>query len=405
MPGKSTRSQAAGLDVGSRRVRCVAGVVEDQRLRFTGAGTAPSRGWQRGRVQDVAQIAESIQAAVREAEERAGIEIESVVLGMGGPALGSISSRGVYEFGRTRPVTPDDMKYAIELAARRGLEEDQMLLHVFPQQFTLDGKAGYRSPAGVPCSRLEANVLLVTYSVKEHEALVAAAHQAHLAVEETAAEAVAAAYSGVLPRDRQNGAALIDIGLHSTSVVVYDGDSAAGVASLAVAGEHFTRDLVMGFHHAYQHPISPKDAETLKCEYGCALRGLTADNVVVEVPSADGRSSREFSRMQINAILEARADDLFAYIRDYLASIGMEQNLLEGVFLTGGGARLEGILDMAERVLNCPARYGLTQGIQDWPPGFQDQAWTVASGLALYSARLKRRGGGRSPGLLGFLGW
>jgi cell division protein FtsA len=395
----------AGVDAGSRRVRCVVGVVEDRRLRFLGAGTAVSQGWNRGRAQDVALIAESIQAAVKEAEERAGADIESAVLGIGGPAVQSIVARGVYEFGRTRPVTQDDLKYAIDLASRARLEEDRMLLHVFPQQFSLDGKAGYRTPVGVPCSRLEATVLLVTVSEKEHESMVAAAHQAHLAVRETASEAVAAAYAAILPRERHHGAALVDIGLHSSEVVVYDGESTIGVASLPVSGEHFTRDLVVAMAQLYGHPISPDDAELLKCEYGCALRGLTADNVLVEVPSADGRSSKEFSRRQINEILEARAEEMFAYIKEYVAHLGMEQGLLEGLFVTGGGARLDGMLDMAERVLNCPARYGLAQGVQDWPPGFQDQAWTTAAGLALYSARLEAPPAGKSGGLLGFLGW
>lgn len=405
---KAKSSLAVGIDVGSRRVRCVAGSVEDQRLRFLGAGTATSRGWNRGRIADVTQIAESIREAVEQVEEQAGIDIEAAVLGIGGPAVDSILGHGVYEFNRSREITAEDLRFAIDRATDIRLEQDRMLLHVFPQEFTVDGKAGYRSPIGVPCnSRLEANVLLVTVSEKEHESLVAAAHQAHLRVEETVSEPVAAAYSAVLRQDRQRGAALVDVGLHSTEIVVYDGESAVGVASLPVFAEHFTRDLVLAFQEVYEHIISYDDAESLKCDYGCALLGLTSDNVLVEVPSADGRSSKEFSRRQINQILEARAEELFSYIRDYLIHINMDQNLTEGVFITGGGARLDGILDMAERVLNCPARYGLTQGIQDWPPDFQDQAWTTAAGLALFSARLKldRGGANSSGGLLKWLGW
>jgi cell division protein FtsA len=385
----------------------VAGSVEERRLRFLGAGTAVSRGWKRGRIADVRHVAESIREAAEQVEERAGVDIESAVFGIAGPTIDSVIGHGLYEFNRPRPITTDDLRYAIDRATDIRLEQDRMLLHVFPQEFTVDGKAGYRSPLGVPCSsRLEANVLLVTVSEKEHESLVAAAHQAHLKVEETVAEPVAAAYSAVLRQDRQQGAALIDIGLHSTELVVYDGESAVGVASLPISAEHFTRDLVLAFQEYYEHLISYEDAESLKCDYGCALLGLTGDNVLVEVPSADNRSSKEFSRRQINQILEARAEELFNFIRDYLIHINMDQNLAEGVFITGGGARLDGILDMAERVLNCPARYGLTQGIQDWPPDFQDQAWTTAAGLALFSARLKLdRGSGPAGGFLKWLGW
>ncbi len=406
MSARPRSTYAVGIDIGSNRVRCVAGAIEERRLRFLGASTAPSEGWHRGRVHDVNLVSESLRTAVKQLEATVGFDIEGAVIGVGGPAVESTPARGVYEFNRPREIVEKDLSYAVELAARMRLEEDRMLLHVLPQEFTVDGKAGCRSPVGAQCQRLEANVRLVTMSEKEHGLLVAAAHKAHLIVEDTASEPVAAAYASIQRQERQRGAALLDIGLHSTEIVVYDGESAVGAASLPVSADHFTRDLMMAFHELHGHTISYDDAETLKCDFGCALLGLSADNVTVEVPSADGRTSHAYSRRQINEILEARAAELFDdYVRKYLASTGMDRGLMEGIFLTGGGARLDGMLDMAERVLNCPARYALTQGIQEWPRDFQDQAWTTAAGLALYAARLKLDKGGRRPGFWGWLGW
>ena len=352
-------------------------------------------------------ISASIEAAVREAETRAKALVDSVVLGVGGGSIECDQGLGRCEFGRPREILPADLSFAVEKASRGRLADDRMLVHVFPQDFTVEGRAGYRYPVGLECSRLDANVLLVTMSEQEHQCLVHAAQQAHLAVEETMFEPVAAAYSAILQEERNRGAAVIDLGLHSTGIAIYDGDAAVGAASLPDSSDHFTRDLVYGLQYNHGITISYEDAEILKREYGCAMLGLTADNALVEVPSSDGRTSYEISRRQVNDILEARAEQLFLAVRDELVRAGMSQGLMEGVFLTGAGARLTGMLDMAERVLNCPAKYGLANdGIQDWPRNFQDPAWTTAAGLAMYSGRmhLQRKDGRNPPGLLGWLG-
>ncbi len=398
---------AAGVDAGSSRTRCVICEVEDQRIRFLGAGSVPSQGWQRGRVADPNAISNSIQAAVNQAETRARALVDCVVVGVGGISIESGQGRGLYELGRAREIAPEDLVYAVDLASRVRLEDDSMLVHVLPQDFTVDGRSGYRYPAGVSAARLEANVLLVTCSEKEHDCLVSAAHHAHLSVEDTVFESVAAAYAAILPAERERGAALIDLGMHSTGVVVYEGEAAAGAASLPIASDHLTRDVVTGLQRLHQVPVSYEDAEMLKREYGCAMLGLTADSTLIDVPSSDSRGSREITRRQLNEILEARAEELFLHVKEEIRRCGMDRALMQGVYLTGGGARLAGMLDMAEKILNCHARFGLIEGILDWPRNFQDPAWTVAAGLSMYSARLKldRSERRKPPGLLGLFGW
>lgn len=274
-----------------------------------------------------------------------------------------------------------------------------MLLHVLPQDFTLDGRSGYRKPNRGVCSRLEANVHIVTASFQEHQAVVAAAHLAGLAVEETVFEPMAAAYACLYHEERARGVALLDLGLHSTDLVVYDGDALLLATSIPVWADHLTRDIATIFKVTYE------DAECLKQQYGCALLGLTADSSLIEVPSPEGRPPREARRSELNEILEARAEELFLYVRAELQRVGMERNLLEGIVLTGGGAFLNGMCDMAERVLNCQAGNGLAKGFGDWPEELNSPAWTTAAGLSLYSAKLKlheppKR---RLPGLIGWV--
>ena len=214
------------------------------------------------------------------------------------------------------------------------LEEDRQVLQICPQDFTLDGRAGYRNPKGMSCARLEANVHVVTASIQDHQALVAAVHQAHLAVEESIYEGIAAAYAAVLPEDRARGVAVIDIGAQSTHLAVYDGDALLLATSINLGGDHMTRDV------SWLLKVNYEDAESLKRQYGCAITGLVADHSLIEIPSAEGRGMREAPRRQLNEILEARAEELFDRVYAEVLRVGMEQSLLEGAVLTGGGALL-----------------------------------------------------------------
>ncbi len=387
---------AVGLDLGSTSTRVVICALEEDSLRFLGYGEAPVHAWNRSRLADQEALTQSIRFALHEAELRAQASPESAVIGIGGCVSG-VNSRGVYEFGRRREVEPDDLRYAVELAARVRLEEDRQVLQICPQDFTLDGRAGYRNPKGILCARLEANVHVVTVSMQDHQGLVSAVHQAHLAVDESVFEPIAAAYAAILPEDRARGVAVIDIGAQSTHLAVYDGDALLHAMSIPVGADHFTRDV------SWLLKVNYEDAENLKREYGCAITGTVSDNSLVEIPSAEGRGMREAPRRQLNEILEARAEEIFERIYAEILRVGMEQSLLEGAVLTGGGSMLTGMCDMAERVLNCQARNGLATGIDGWPKDLDNAVWTTVAGLAMYSGRLKmKRDWKRAPtGLAG----
>jgi cell division protein FtsA len=390
---------AVGLDAGSAFTRCIILGMEEGRLRYLGHGEVPSSGWQKSRLADQQALTRSVQEAVHQAEAEARVIVDAMVVGIGGSSIDGHNSRGIYEFGRPRPISLEDMAYAVERSEQVRLEDDRAILHLFPQDFTLDGRSGKRYPRGSVCSRLEANVHLVTVSEQEHDSICAAVHQASYAVEETVYEPVAAAYSAISKDDRVRGVAVVDIGMHSTDLVVYDGEAVLLARSLPISADHLTRDVAVGLTVQYA------DAERLKLEYGCAMLGLTSDHSFIEVPSPDGRPAREAPRKQLNEILEARAEELFIYVGSELVTIGMDQKLLEGIILAGGGALLNGMCDMAERVLNCPARNALPGGMENFPEDLCTPAWATAAGLARYSARwkMKREGKRRAPGLVGLL--
>jgi cell division protein FtsA len=260
-----------------------------------------------------------------------------------------------------------------------------MVLQMLPQDFVVDDHPGFHDPRNMLASAIEANAHLITASVQDHNNLVGAINRAHLSVDETVYEALAACYASVLPEDRREGVALIDIGAHSTELVCYYGESLQLATSLRICGDHFSRDLA----HALRIPY--ESAVVVKEEFGSALATGTAENSVVElpVPETYRREAREAPRRLINEILESRAVELFEMVRGELSRVGMQRAIASGLVILGGGALLPGICDVAERVLECPVRIGLAQGIKKWPEELNHPAWTTAAGLAMYAARLR----------------
>jgi cell division protein FtsA len=374
-----------GLDAGSRVTRLVACLLEEERLRFLACGVAASQGWSKGRIIDQQAAADSIVAALRQAETAAGISLESATVGMGGQTLRGANARGVVELGHVREIDQRDVNRVVNRASRVQLQEDQMVLQLFPQDFVVDDHPGHRDPRKMLASRLEIHVHLVACSVQEHNALVGAVNQAHLTVEETVFEGLAGCYASVLPEDRREGIAVVDIGAESTELAVYYGDAMLLGSTIRVCGDHFTRDLAQGLC------LSFEDAERVKIEYGSAVSDGCSENVLVEVPTPENREYRHVQRKFLNQILEARSTELFRFVRAELARVGMDRSLLGGIFLAGGGAKLPELCDVAERILQCQARYGLAVGIQDWPEELRDPEWSTAAGLAMYSAKLKEQ--------------
>lgn len=371
--------------MGSAWTRVAAVSLEDGCVYYRAHAAVPSRGWHRGLITDQSALADCIRQAMLETETLAGEPIGEAVVGVGGPAVRSQQGRGLYDFGHLRPIEQGDLAYAVDLAARARLEPDRFLLQVFPQDFTLDGQPPLPHPLNIECQRLEAHALLVTTSVQEHQALLSAVHQAHLRVKETAFEAMAAAYACILSEERAGGVALVDVGAHSTNVVYYDGDAMLAAAGLPVSGDHFTRDI------GELKALSYDESERLKFAHGCALLGLTADNIIIEMPSEMGRPARELNRRDLVEILQARAVQLFGLVDKGRRKLARNMELREGVVLCGGGANLEGLVEVAEKVMSCPARLGFPRGIASWPAEICSPAWTTVAGLAMYSARLESR--------------
>jgi cell division protein FtsA len=377
-------SYLVGLDLGSSQTRCVVGVEENGRLIFVSYGSARASGWRKGVIVDQDPVVQSIEQALTEAEANGELSIESAVVGVGATVTSAVSRGAVNLPSRGQAIERVNLNEAVKAATRAKLGEDRMLLQAIPLDFAVDGQEGIRNPLGMSGRRLEAQVRLLTTSTVAHMNLTTVVNRAGVVVEETVFEPFAAALATIGEQERQIGVAVADIGAGSTDVVAYLEDNLRLAASIPIGGDHFTKDVCYGLR------TKEADAERLIEQYGCALSEMTAENSMIEVPSAaaDGALG-EASRRLLNEILEARAEDLFVHLDKELERAGLAGQLIAGLVITGDVAKMAGLADMAERVLHTSIRIGLPAPLYDLPEVLDQPGWTTAIGLLLYAQRLR----------------
>ena len=372
-----------GLDVGTSTVSVIVGeVMADGNLDIIGIGSAESRGIRRGIVNNVDSAADSIKRALDEAELTAGIEIDNVHLALSGAHVKAFNSRGVVAVaGRNREITREDVKRAIDAARAVALPAGREILHVLPQDFVVDDQDGIPAPVGMTGGRLEVNVHVVTVSSTSMQNMVACVNRAAVEVADTVLVQLASA-DGVLTVDEKElGVCLVDIGGGATDFAVFERGSLWHTGVLAVGGDHFTNDIAVGL----RMPIP--DAEKLKRRSGCALTMLVPPDDTMEVASIAGRRSRVMQRRVLSEILQPRAEEVCHLLWDEIRRAGYEKSLNSGIVLTGGGAMLEGMVEIAEEIFDLPVRRGAPERVGGLADHVNNPAFACAVGLVGYTHR------------------
>ncbi len=385
----------AALDAGSAKT-CVLVAEENEqgKLRFKGWGCSESKGWKKGGIINLEAAVLSIRLAMEAAEESAGTHIERAVAGVGAAQVKGLNARGGINISsRHREIQKDDVRRAIDEARKVQILPDRVILHVIPQEYLLDSLEGIRDPVGMMGGRLEVNVHVVTAAATAQTNLVTAANRAGLEVEDTAFEALAAAEAVIGSDERELGVVLADIGAGSTDVVVYQQGYLQHSFTLPVAGDHFTNDIAVGL----RTPIP--EAERIKRGFGVASIDMAGDSVSIEVPRVGDRPPRLVPQQELARVLQPRAQELLEMIREELNRSGLEGQVGAGVVFTGGGARLAGLCDVAEQILNPSARIGLAPRLEGSPEELCEPAYTTLLGLLYYAQRLRqvRRAKEQSP--------
>jgi cell division protein FtsA len=372
------------LDIGSMSTRVLAADVNEGALRYRGHAVADSVGMRKGLIAELNPAAKVVKAANEHAERVARANIEECVVGVGGPHIYGVNTNGGFDLGsRMREITREDVRAAVDRARAVSLPAERELIHLLPQQFILDEQPGIHDPVGMIGNRLEVNLHLSTCSASAAQSLVTCANKAGLEVTDTIFEGVAAAEATVSADERELGVCLIDVGAGSTEIVVFFEGAVAHTAVVPIGGDHFTNDIAVGLH------VCVEEAEFLKQHYGNCVVTAISSSAEVEVSGTPGHGPRTIPQRQICEILEPRGRELFHMLRDNLRTGGVLEALGAGCILTGGGARLAGLLDSAESLLHVPARMGYPAALSRMPEELVQPEYATAVGMLLYTHRTR----------------
>jgi cell division protein FtsA len=386
-----------GIDIGSSKVGVLIGHADEQgALEVVGRGSAPNRGTRRGNIVNVDATVEALKAASEEAEVMAGVEISRAWVGVAGVDTRSVNSRGMVSVARKdREIGAADVKRVLDAAQSAPLPSDREILHAIPQEFLVDEQGGIADPVGMLGSRLEVNVHLVTGNVTRSKTLLTCVNRAGIEVIRMVFEPLATAEAVLSADERELGALLVDIGAGTTDFAWFGDGEVYHSAVLPIGAGHFTNDLAM----VLRTPFA--EAERIKTRKGCCLAGLVTDEEGIAVPSVAGGAERVVPKRELCEILQPRAEEMFTLLRDDLRKHGFDEPPRGGVVLTGGGAQLDGLLEMAEQIFDASVRYGVPQGLGGLVDVISSPAWSCASGLLLYG-RAAEQSEGRNRKRAGF---
>ncbi|MDR3764403.1 MAG: cell division protein FtsA [Acidobacteriota bacterium] len=372
------------IDLGSAKTVVLVVETTDVGLRYRGHGVAPSGGTRRGVIVDLETASRSVSEAVARAEQACGLSLESAVVGISGPHIRSLNSRGGVAMGsRAREITQADIQAAGDRAREITMPDDREILHLLQQEFVVDELDGVRQPVGMMGRQLEVHVHVITAMHSAVQNVISTLNRAGMEVEDTVYEALAAAESVLRRDERELGAAVIDIGAGTSDICVVQEDVVVHSGVVPLGGINFTRDVAYGL----ETPLL--EAENLKRQFGCSMVTRIAEQNEIEVPSVGDRPPRMMRQRDLGEILQPRAVELMEMCRDMLKHAGVLDMLGGGIILTGGGARLASLTESCEDILRRPTRIGLPLGIAQMPAELQEPEFATAIGMVFYTQRTR----------------
>ena len=384
---KSEEKYIVALDIGTSKVCVLVGEVTDRaQLEIIGRGTAPMKGTRRGNIINLDQAIDAVKKAIDEAEVMAGLQIESAYVGVAGDHIRSVNSRGVVSIvGKHREIAREDIDRVIEASKSINVPAELEILHVIPREFVVDGQDGIHDPLGMTAARLEANVHIVTGARTHNQNVLTAVNKAGIAVQELVLEQLAVAEAVLTQDEREMGVLLMDMGAGTTDYAVFLEGNVVHTNVLPVGAGHFTSDISV----VLRTPM--EDAERIKKRYGCALASLVTEDDPIEVPTVGGRAPKILSKHELTSILEPRAAEIAKLIYHDLEKVGLEKEMRSGVVVVGGGAEMDGIIEITEQIFEQQARKGLPRGLGGLSDTVSGPEWAAAAGLLLWGFRDRAR--------------
>lgn len=343
-----------GLDIGTTKIACLVGrKTEHGKIEILGYGKSDSVGVTRGVVSNIEKTVASIRAAVEEAEQNSDVEIKVVNVGIAGQHIKSLQHRGL----RTRDnlddeICRDDIDALVNDMYKLVMLPGEQIIHVLPQEYTVDNEQGIRDPIGMSGIRLEANFHIITGQMAAARNIYKCVARAGLKVDQLILEPLASSEAVLSAEEKEAGVALVDIGGGTTDIAIFQDGIIRHTAVIPFGGNVITDDIKQGC------TIMQNQAEQLKRKFGSALAVEMKDSEIVCIPGLRGRDPKEISLKNLASIIQARMEEIVEHVYYEIRSSGLEKQLIGGIVITGGGSQLRHITQLFEYVTGMDCRIG-----------------------------------------------
>jgi cell division protein FtsA len=347
-----------GLDLGTTKVCCAIAekIPESNNINILGFGIAPSEGLHKGLVANIGKTAEAIKTAVSKAQNQAGIEVKEVNVGVAGEHITSIRYRNYITINREeKEILKEDLDRLEADVRTIRIPSDRQILHIIPEEYSVDHQGGIENPLGISGSRLEASNHIVLASIPAIQNIKKSVERAGFRVKDYMLQPIASSASVLEDSEKDLGVALIDVGGGTTDIAVYHKKSIKHTKVIGVAGNQVTNDIRESLG------VVTEEAEKLKKDYGYASESAIIKEEDILIKGVGARGNTKIPISLLTQIISLRMRELFTLIDNELRSTGFKNKIKAGIVLTGGGSLLKGCTELAEEVFGLPARIGVPQ--------------------------------------------
>ena len=389
-----------GLDIGTTKVCALVGEVREGRLQIIGLGMAPSRGMRKGMVIDVSEASLALAQAVEQAEQTSGYDLSQAIVSMAGEHISSTNNKGIVAIGRNdNGVAVSDIERALDVAQAIPVPPNRQIVHLIPRSYTIDEHDGVRNPIGMHGFRLEVETHIVTAARPALQNLTRCASNVGINSSEFVLNALASGEAVLDPNEREMGVIVADIGGGTTDLALYMQGKVWHTHVIPIGGYHISNDIAIGLRAPCEV------AEQVKIQYGdCRPDKIDPSTVFTVEPF--GGEKIQVGRQDLAHVIEARVEEIFQHILEDVQRSGYDGLLPAGIVLTGGSAQLRGITEVAERILNVPARVAQPQNLVGMVDRLHSPSFSTSVGLLhwamsdnqIYQPRAHNREWGRKMG-------
>ena len=354
-PNEKSSPIVVGLDIGTTKICAIVGRrSKNGKIEVLGIGKAESAGVTRGMVSNIDKTVQGITAAVDIAGTQSNVEIKVVNVGIAGQHIKSLQHRGLITRGRelTTEISRKDIEKLVEDMYNLVMPPGEEIIHVLPQEFTVDNEPGIKDPIGMAGVRLEANFHIISGQVTAIKNIVKCVNKAGLESQDLILEPLASSESVLSDEEKEAGVVLVDIGGGTTDVAIFHEGIIRHTSVIPFGGNSITEDIREGCS------VMRNIAEQLKVRFGSALADENKDNEIVCVPGLRGREPKEISVKNLAYVIQARMEEIVEHVYYEIKTSGYEKKLIGGIVITGGGAQLKHLPQLVEYVTGLDCRVG-----------------------------------------------